>query len=122
MTRQMLLPKLNEFGNDATVSGWMVSVGDSITIDMPVINMEMEKAEGEVCSTVAGKVIRQLVRKGDVVKVGQAILEVECNGFGRGRRSCAGIIESSRERAGRWGVAGPLRADCQDPALRIQDD
>jgi pyruvate/2-oxoglutarate dehydrogenase complex dihydrolipoamide acyltransferase (E2) component len=73
----MLLPKLNEFGNDATVSGWMVAVGDSITIDMPVINMEMEKAEVEVCSTVAGKVIRQLVRKGDVVKVGQAILEVE---------------------------------------------
>ena len=39
----MLFPKLNEFGNDATISSWMVAVGDSITLDMPVVNVETER-------------------------------------------------------------------------------
>ena len=76
MSRQMVLPKLNEFGNDATVSEWLVSVGDAVTLDMPVLSVEMEKTDVEVCSTLTGTLTRQLVQKGDVVKVGQVILEV----------------------------------------------
>lgn len=77
MRRQMVLPKLNQAGDDAVVSDWIVREGDTIAMDVPVIEMETDKVTVEVCSTVAGKVTRQFVRKGDTVEVGQPILEVE---------------------------------------------
>jgi pyruvate/2-oxoglutarate dehydrogenase complex dihydrolipoamide acyltransferase (E2) component len=77
MARTMLMPKLNEAGDPAVVSGWMVKVGDRITLDIPVIAMETEKVTVEVAATLSGMVTRLLVQVGDVVKVGQPILEVE---------------------------------------------
>jgi pyruvate/2-oxoglutarate dehydrogenase complex dihydrolipoamide acyltransferase (E2) component len=77
MARQMLMPNVNQAASDATVSQWRVAVGDVIEIDLPVIEVETDKALVEVPSTVSGKVVRLLVGKGDTVKVGQAILEVE---------------------------------------------
>jgi pyruvate/2-oxoglutarate dehydrogenase complex dihydrolipoamide acyltransferase (E2) component len=76
----MLMPKLNEAGDGAVVSGWMVKVGDKITLDMPVIVMETEKVTVEVAATLNGTITRLLVRDGAVVTVGQPILEVECDG------------------------------------------
>jgi pyruvate/2-oxoglutarate dehydrogenase complex dihydrolipoamide acyltransferase (E2) component len=73
----MVLPKLNEAGDDAVVSHWIVNVGDAIVLDVPVIEMETDKVTVEVYSTVVGRVSRRLVREGDKVKVGQPILEVE---------------------------------------------
>jgi pyruvate/2-oxoglutarate dehydrogenase complex dihydrolipoamide acyltransferase (E2) component len=73
----MVLPKLNQAGDDAVVAAWIVEIGDAISVDVPVIEMETEKVTVEVCSTVAGRVTRQFVSKGDTVKVGQPILEVE---------------------------------------------
>ncbi len=73
----MALPKLNEARDDAVVSDWMVKVGDMIAVDMPVITMETDKVEVEVCSTIAGRLTQLLVRRGDTVKLGQPILEVE---------------------------------------------
>ena len=73
----MVLPKLNQAGDDAVVAAWIVEIGDAISVDVPVIEMETEKVTVEVYSTVAGRVTRQFVSKGDTVKVGQPILEVE---------------------------------------------
>lgn len=71
------MPKLNEAGDGAVVSGWMVKVGDRITLDMPVIVVETDKVTVEVAATLTGTVSRLLVRDGEVVTIGQPILEVE---------------------------------------------
>ena len=73
MAGTMLMPKLNEAGDPAVVSAWMVKVGDRITLDM----METEKVTVEVAATLSGTITRLLVQDGELVKVGQPILEVE---------------------------------------------
>ncbi len=80
MAGTMFMPKLNEAGDPAVVSGWMVRVGDRITLDMPVIAMETEKVTVDVAATLSGTIIRLLVQDGELVKVGQPILEVEGDG------------------------------------------
>jgi len=55
----------------------LVSVGDLIRRDQPVIEVETEKASLEVPASAEGRVAALLVSTGDTIKVGQAILVVE---------------------------------------------
>jgi len=77
MARQMYMPKLNEIESDISVADWLVDVGDTIKEGKSVISVETDKVTVEVEAMVEGKVSRLLVSKGDMVKVGQPILEVE---------------------------------------------
>jgi pyruvate/2-oxoglutarate dehydrogenase complex dihydrolipoamide acyltransferase (E2) component len=77
MTEPMLFPKLNEAGDDGTVDSWLVTVGDTIGEDTPIMIVEMEKASVELESSIAGIVKQLLVEPGEIVRVGQPILEVE---------------------------------------------
>jgi pyruvate/2-oxoglutarate dehydrogenase complex dihydrolipoamide acyltransferase (E2) component len=77
MARQMYMPKLNEIESDISVAAWLVDVGDTIKEGRSVISVETDKVTVEVEAMVEGKVSRLLVSKGDMVKVGQPILEVE---------------------------------------------
>jgi 2-oxoglutarate dehydrogenase E2 component (dihydrolipoamide succinyltransferase) len=71
------MPKLDERESDVTVSNWLVAVGDSVSAGKSVIAVETDKVTVDVESLVEGRVTRLLVQPGDVVKVGQPILEVE---------------------------------------------
>jgi pyruvate/2-oxoglutarate dehydrogenase complex dihydrolipoamide acyltransferase (E2) component len=73
----MYMPKLNEIESDISVADWLVDVGDTIKEGKSVISVETDKVTVEVEAMVEGKVSRLLVSKGDMVKVGQPILEVE---------------------------------------------
>src|SRR5689334_1836925 len=55
----------------------MVNVGDTVTRDQPVLELETDKATIEVPSSVAGTVKEIRVKKGDKVKVGAVVLTVE---------------------------------------------
>lgn len=76
MTRQMLMPKLNEMQSDVTVADWLVNVGDTIQEGKAVMSVETDKVTVDVEAETTGKVMRLLVTKGDVVSVGQPIMEV----------------------------------------------
>lgn len=77
MPRQMLMPKLDERQSDVTVATWLVKVGDKVSAGKSVVAVETDKVTVDVESMVEGRVTRLLVEPGDVVKVGQPILEVE---------------------------------------------
>ena len=71
------LPNLGENINEADVLKVLVSEGDMVTIDQPVVEIETEKATLEVPSEVAGRVTRIHVAAGGTIKPGQVLLTVE---------------------------------------------
>ena len=76
MSTEFRLPELGENILKGDLLKVLVSVGDEISKDQPVIELETEKATLEVPSSVDGKVESVNVKPGDQVKVGQLILTV----------------------------------------------
>jgi pyruvate dehydrogenase E2 component (dihydrolipoamide acetyltransferase) len=71
------LPELGENIESADVLNVLVKVGDIISKDQGLIEIETDKATIEVPSTVEGKVVEINIKPGDKAKVGAVILKVE---------------------------------------------
>jgi pyruvate dehydrogenase E2 component (dihydrolipoamide acetyltransferase) len=71
------IPELGENVASGDVIRVLVNVGDTISRDQPVVELETDKATIEVPSSVAGVVKDIKVRKGDKVKVGAVVLTVD---------------------------------------------
>ena len=70
------MPDLGENVENGDVVGVLVSVGDTIDEDQPIIELETDKAVIEVPSSVAGTVEAVHVKEGDNAAVGQRLLTV----------------------------------------------
>jgi pyruvate dehydrogenase E2 component (dihydrolipoamide acetyltransferase) len=68
------LPELGENLTAGLVTKVLVSVGDSVTVDQPVVELETDKATIEVPVSVAGTITEIRVKSGDTVSVGDAVL------------------------------------------------
>jgi pyruvate dehydrogenase E2 component (dihydrolipoamide acetyltransferase) len=77
MATEFKLPDLGEGVESGDVLRVMVSVGDTVAKEQPVLEVETGKAVVEVPSAVEGKVVALNVGEGETVKVGQTILSVE---------------------------------------------
>ena len=76
MTVEFLLPELGENVEKGDVIRVLVSVGDVVKHDQPVLELETDKATIEVPSSVEGTVTEVRVKNGDKVTVGQAVIVV----------------------------------------------
>ena len=70
------LPELGENIETGDVVNVLVSVGDTLEIDQPVVELETDKATVEVPAPAAGKVTDIAVKAGDTIGVGQVILTI----------------------------------------------
>jgi len=75
--REFPLPDVGEGLTEAEIVGWRVSVGDDITVNQPVVDIETAKAVVELPSPFTGRVAALLVAPGSVVPVGTPILTIE---------------------------------------------
>ena len=71
------VPELGDNVAGGDVMRVMVNVGDTVTQDQPVLELETDKATIEVPSSVAGTVKEIRVKKGDKIKVGAVVLTVD---------------------------------------------
>ena len=78
------VPELGENVAAGDVTRVLVNVGDTITREQPVLELETDKATIEVPSSVGGVVKEIKVKKGDKVKVGAVVLTVEDGASGNG--------------------------------------
>ncbi len=83
------VPELGENVATGDVTKVLVNVGDTITREQPVLELETDKATIEVPSSVAGVVKEIRVKKGDKVKVGAVVLTVDAPASGNGDRAAA---------------------------------
>ena len=85
MATDFKLPDLGENVEAGEVINVLVSVGDSLEEDQPVIELETDKAVIEVPSSVSGTIAEIMVSEGDTAAVGQVILTVEGSVGGPGQ-------------------------------------
>src|SRR5512145_1474760 len=76
-TFEFVLPELGEGMEAGDVVQVLVSVGESITEEQPVLELETDKAVVEVPAPVSGTVKAIHVQSGDKAAVGQLLLTVE---------------------------------------------
>lgn len=77
------LPDLGEGLQEAEVSAWHVAAGDSVTADQPLLAVETAKALVDIPSPQAGKIVRVFGAPGDVLKVGDPLVEFEGDAKGK---------------------------------------
>ncbi len=78
MTTEVKVPDIGDF-NDVPVVTVLVSVGDTIAVEDPIVELESDKATMEVPSSTAGVVKEIKVSEGDRVSEGSVILIVEAD-------------------------------------------
>ena len=77
MASDFMLPALGENVENGTISKVLVSQGDTIQPDDPVLELETDKAVLEVPSTVGGVVSEIAVQEGQTIAVGELVLRVD---------------------------------------------
>ena len=75
--REFPLPDVGEGLTEAEIVGWRVAVGDEVSVNQPIVDIETAKAVVELPSPFTGTVTALLVEPGAVVPVGTPILAVE---------------------------------------------
>ena len=75
--RTFTLPDLGEGLTDAELVHWLVAVGDTVTTDQPIAEVETAKSVVEVPSPFAGRVAALHGEEGETILVGAPLLEVE---------------------------------------------
>jgi len=75
--REFLLADLGEGLTEAEIVRWLVAVGDTITQDQPVAEVETSKAVVEVPSPFSGTVMTLHAKEGEEVQVGRPLLTLE---------------------------------------------
>ena len=73
------VPDIGDF-SDVPVVSILVSVGDTIAEEDPLLELESDKATMEVPSPAAGKITEIKVKEGDTVSEGTVIMVIEAAG------------------------------------------
>ncbi len=74
----LAVPDLGGF-KDVPVIDVLVSAGDTVAIDTPLITLETEKASMDVPAAAAGKIIEVLIKRGERVSTGTLIARIEAD-------------------------------------------
>ncbi len=77
---ELKLPKMGESVAEATLTGWLKEIGDTIEEDEAVLEIATDKVDSEVPSEVSGILVEKLFKVDDVIQVGQTIAVIEING------------------------------------------
>lgn len=71
------LPAMGEGITSATISKWLVNVGDSIEDEDPVVEVATDKVDSEVVAPATGTITQVFFNEGDEVNVGEVIAEMQ---------------------------------------------
>jgi len=76
---KLLLPSMGEGVMEATVIEWLFREGDFVAEDDSVVEIATDKVDSDVPTPVSGKIVKILVEKDQIAKVGEpiAILEIQ---------------------------------------------
>lgn len=97
---EVYLPGMGEGVIEATITRWMVKVGDRVEEDDPLVEVATDKVDSEIPSPHAGVIAELRFKEGDLPQVGQVIL----------------VMETGAE------IGGPSAEDVKQEVDRIQSD
>jgi 2-oxoisovalerate dehydrogenase E2 component (dihydrolipoyl transacylase) len=74
--KEFQVPDLGEGLEDATITGWQVAVGDDVELNQTLCTVETNKAEVEIPSPYAGRVVELGGAEGDTLTVGSTLVRI----------------------------------------------
>jgi pyruvate dehydrogenase E2 component (dihydrolipoyllysine-residue acetyltransferase) len=83
MAYALKLPDLGEGLTEGEIARWLVSEGQEVAEDDPLVEIQTDKTTVEIPSPAAGKVTQILVEEGKVVPVGTVLVVIGGDGDGR---------------------------------------
>jgi 2-oxoglutarate dehydrogenase E2 component (dihydrolipoamide succinyltransferase) len=79
---KLVMPKLGESVQEATITRWIVKPGDLVQEDDALLEIATDKVDSEIPSPVAGKVLSLLFAENALVPVGEVIAIIDTEGKG----------------------------------------
>ncbi|WP_432493311.1 2-oxoglutarate dehydrogenase, E2 component, dihydrolipoamide succinyltransferase [Kineococcus gypseus] len=76
MSNPVQMPALGESVTEGTVTRWLKSVGDTVEVDEPLLEVSTDKVDTEIPSPVAGTLLEILVGEDETVEVGTDLARV----------------------------------------------
>ena len=80
MAIEIKVPPLGESVTEASIAKWMKQVGDAISIDENLVELETDKATLDVPSPVTGKIVSLAASEGDTLGAGAVLAVIEEGG------------------------------------------
>jgi 2-oxoglutarate dehydrogenase E2 component (dihydrolipoamide succinyltransferase) len=77
MSIAVVLPSLGESVFEGTVARWLVSEGEMVEVDQPIVEVTTDKVDAEIPAPCAGMIEQILVAEGDVVEIGAALANLD---------------------------------------------
>lgn len=98
------LPKMGESVAEATVTKWLLDIGDKIQQDDPIVEIATDKVDTDVTSEVEGILVEKCFNENEVVKVGETLVIIETKG----------AVEQETE------IEIPEEKTAEEPSISIQ--
>jgi 2-oxoglutarate dehydrogenase E2 component (dihydrolipoamide succinyltransferase) len=77
---ELLMPKLGESIEEATITKWFIKPGDKVKDDDILLEIATDKVDSEIPSPVAGTVIKVMYQQDETVPVGSIIAVIDTSG------------------------------------------
>ncbi|WP_165243257.1 2-oxoglutarate dehydrogenase, E2 component, dihydrolipoamide succinyltransferase [Corynebacterium lizhenjunii] len=73
MAQSVVMPELGESVTEGTITQWLKSVGDTVEVDEPLLEVSTDKVDTEIPSPVAGTILEIKADEDDTIDVGAVI-------------------------------------------------
>lgn len=120
MATEVKMPDLGEGVEDATISRWLVKVGDEVSAGDVILEIATDKVDTEVPAPAAGKILKLNVGEGEIVSLSKVLAVIgaegesaESNGTGDDAPEAATASKDEGEPAAK---AAPKSAEGADEA------
>lgn len=104
------LPEVGEGVVEAEVVSWNVKEGDLVTVDQPLCEITTDKAQLEISSPKAGRILRLLGKPGQIIKVHAPLCEIDTEATTAGAPASAPAPQPGPQRPPAAAAATPAAA------------
>ena len=109
MAYEFKLPDLGEGLTEGEIARWLVSEGQEVAEDDPLVEIQTDKTTVEVPSPAAGKIARILVAEGDIVPVGTVLVVIGEDGEAEQPRAGPALQQPAAGAPDPGQTPGPVR-------------
>ncbi|WP_252974193.1 2-oxoglutarate dehydrogenase, E2 component, dihydrolipoamide succinyltransferase [Janibacter melonis] len=122
MSERVTMPALGESVTEGTVTRWLKSVGDSVEVDEPLLEVSTDKVDTEIPSPVAGTLQEILVEEDETVEVGADLAVIGDGDAPASSGSDEGGAEDSADEQAESPAASEDAADTQEQQAEAEEE
>jgi pyruvate dehydrogenase E2 component (dihydrolipoamide acetyltransferase) len=118
MATEVKLPALGESVTEGTVTQWLKSVGDTVAVDEPLLEVSTDKVDTEIPSPVAGTLLEIKAAEDETIEVGAVLAVIGDEGEPAGDAGQSGESGQTAE-SGQTGEGEQQPADAESGEAEV---